>query len=144
MMMESGPAKVQDSARATSLDLAPVSAPLQKKGYNRWTEEEKTILTTDWLAGHPIEEIAKKIGRSYGEVAIKAHRLNLPKRKNRPRDLQFAPVIDFSAIEKEDIPKVVAKLAPNCKGPCGKPFKPAHSMQRICNKCREAIRQMCI
>lgn len=143
MMMETGQAKVQDSAQPDPSDLAGVAAPTQKKNYRRWTDQEKAALTTYWLAGTPIEDIGIKIDRSYGEVAIKAHRLNLPKRKNRPRDLQFSPVTDLFQSVKEDLPAVVAKLTPNCKGPCEKPFKPAHSMQRICNKCREAIRQMC-
>ena len=146
-IMKSGFTNVQNSQTPPASPAGDDGAQAKLKELKRWTEEEYAILDRMWMAGEEIEIIAARLDRGYASISVKAHRRGLPMRKNRPRDLQFKPLMDVNVIFSKADAAIITPLKldlPKCKGPCAKPFRPAHNMQRICNKCRELIRQMAL
>ncbi len=142
--MKSAGMKVQNSLNADADGVFRFDSELEKREHRRWKADEKEKLRTLWLSGMEIETIAEKLDRTYAMVAVKAHRMDLPKRKARPRDQQFLPIAETSefTILVETSPQPVKKRLPRCLGPCDAEFTPQHKFQRVCLRCRKALRQM--
>lgn len=146
--MKSGKMNVQNSVTKFE-DEEQVGGP-RARGHHRWTNQEEVILRTEWLNGTPIGTIADLINEATGthvvtylSVSTKAHNLNLPPRKRRPRSLRYSPIEDPTLAETLSATRKTAKKKPQikCLGPCGKLFSPSHQIQRICSRCREIYRQ---
>lgn len=59
-----------------------------------WTDARIAQLRGLWAQDLPTEEIARQMGISKGAVIGKAHRLNLPRRENPVRQMEYTPEQD--------------------------------------------------
>lgn len=83
----------------------------------RWTEQDVATLIELWSKNMSNAEIAKKLGRPESAIAVKASRINLPRRSELGKTTK-------------------ARVRPCLR--CEKPFYSTGAGNRFCDPCKES------
>lgn len=119
----------------------------EQRSLARWNDEEDEPLASLWMRGRTKGYIAQRVGKTVTAIAVRATRLQLPKRGKAGRGfvpglhLLPPPKVKLAVIESDHIPSRnnARQKMRNCLS-CGRKFPSQHAGHRICNGCKSSAK----
>jgi len=124
-----------------------LSPPKEQRSLARWNDAEDELLARLWLKGRSKGYIAQRVGKTVTAVAVRATRLQLPKRGKAGKGyvpglhLLPPPKLKLDLKEQGHVPAQTTSRQKmrNCLS-CGRKFPSQHAGHRICNGCKSSAK----